>query len=144
VTFQSFGDNSLVNVQDNGVNGVSIDLPDYNLNLGPLDINHNPRNNPYAFNTALSTPNALGTFGTADRRIFYGSGIDNCDMALRKITRIKESSSLEFRFETFNTFNHAQFDGANSVDGNIDDSTFGRILKSQPGRVAQAALKPNF
>jgi hypothetical protein len=65
-------------------------------------------------------------------------------MALRKITRIKESSSLEFRFETFNTFNHAQFDGANSVDGNIDDSTFGRILKSQPGRVAQAALKPNF
>jgi hypothetical protein len=144
VTFQSFGDNALVNVQNNGVNSVSLDLPDYNPNLGPLEINHNPRNNPYAFNTALFTPNALGTFGTADRRIFYGPGIDNYDMALRKITRIKESSSLEFRFETFNTFNHAQFDGANSVDGNIDDATFGRILKSQPGRVAQAALKLNF
>lgn len=65
-------------------------------------------------------------------------------MALRKVTHIKENSSLEFRFETFNTFNHAQFDGANSVDGNIDNATFGRILKSQPGRLAQAAVKLSF
>jgi hypothetical protein len=144
VTFQSFGDNALVQVQNNGVNSVSIDLPDYNPSLGPLDINHNPRNNPYAFKTTLFTPNAPGTFGTADRRIFYGPGIDNYDMALRKITRIKESTSLEFRLEAFNTFNHAQFDGANSVDGNIASPTFGRILRSQPGRVAQAALKLSF
>jgi hypothetical protein len=144
VTFQSFGDNALVQVQNNGVNSVSIDLPDYNPGLGPLDINHNPRNNPLAFNTALFSPNAVGTFGNADRRFFYGPGIDNYDMALLKTTRINESSSLEFRFETFNTFNHAQFDGANAVDGNIADTTFGQILKSQPGRVAQAALKLHF
>jgi hypothetical protein len=49
---------------------------------------------------------------------------------------------LEFRFETFN--NHAQFDGANAVDGNRDDATFGQTLKSQPGRVSQVALKLNF
>ncbi len=144
VTFQRFGDNALVQVQNNGVNSVSIDLQDYKPSLGPLDINHNPRNNPLAFNTALFTPNALGTFGNADRRFFYGPGIDNYDIALLKTTRINESSSLEFRFETFNTFNHAQFDGANSVDGNIADATFGQILKSQPGRVAQAALKLHF
>ena len=144
VTFQSFGDNALVQVQNNGVNSVSIDLPDYNPSLGPLDVNHNPRTNPRAFNTALFTPNALGTFGNADRRFFYGPGIDNYDMTLRKTAELKEASSLEFRFETFNTFNHAQFDGANSVDGNISDTTLGRILKSQPGRVAQAALKLNF
>ena len=65
-------------------------------------------------------------------------------MALRKITRIKESSSLEFRIEAFNTFNHAQFDWANSVDGNIDDATFVRILKSQPGRIGQVALRLTF
>jgi hypothetical protein len=97
-----------------------------------------------AFNAALFSPNPLGTFGTSSRRFFYGPGIDNYDMALRKTTRIRESSSLEFRFETFNTFNHAQFDGANAVDGNIDSATFGRILKSQPGRLAQPALKLNF
>jgi hypothetical protein len=141
VTFQSFGDNALVQVQNNGVNSVSIDLPDYKPSLGPLDINRNPRNNPLAFNTRLFSPNQLGTFGTSSRRFFYGPGIDNCDVALRKLTRVTESSSLEFRIELFNAFNHAQFDGANSVDGNISDATFGQILKSQPGRVGQAALK---
>lgn len=34
VTFQSFGDNALVQVQNNGVNSVSIDLLDYNRILG--------------------------------------------------------------------------------------------------------------
>ena len=144
VTFQSFGDNALVQVQNNGVNSVSIDLPNYDPALGALNINHDPRNNPLAFNTRLFSPNALGTFGNSSRRFFYGPGINNYDMALRKITRITESTSLEFRFETFNTFNHAQFDGASSVDGNRDDATFGRILKSQPGRVSQVALKLNF
>src|SRR6202045_4158865 len=50
VTFQSFGDNALVQVQNNGVNSVSIDLPNYNPSLGTLNINHDPRNNPAAFN----------------------------------------------------------------------------------------------
>ena len=144
VTFQSFGDNALVQVQNNGVNSVSIDLPNYNPSLGPLAINHDPRNNPLAFDTKLFSPNALGTFGTSSRRFFYGPGINNYDMALRKITRITESSSLEFRFETFNTFNHAQFDGTGAVDGNRDDATFGKILKSQPGRVSQVALRLSF
>jgi hypothetical protein len=144
VTFQSFGDNALVQVQNNGVNSVSIDLPNYNPSLGPLNINHDPRGNPLAFNTTLFSPNSLGTFGTSSRRFFYGPGINNYDLALRKVTRVTESSSLEFRFETFNTFNHAQFDGAGSVDGNRDDATFGKILKSQPGRVSQVALKLSF
>jgi hypothetical protein len=65
-------------------------------------------------------------------------------MALHKVTRLTESTSLEFRLETFNTFNHAQFDGVSSVDGNRDSATFGQILKSQPGRVSQVALKLNF
>lgn len=141
VTFQSFGDNALVQVQNNGVNSVSIDLPNYNPALGPLNVNHDPRNRPLAFNTKLFGPNALGTFGNSSRRFFYGPGINNYDVALRKLTRITESVSLEFRFETFNTFNHAQFDGANAVDGNRDDATFGQILKSQPGRVSQVAIK---
>src|SRR6202011_5923060 len=87
VTFQSFGDNALVQVQNNGVNSVSIDLPNYNPSLGPLDINQNRRNNPLAFNTKLLRRNALGTFGTSSRRFFYGPGINDYDMAVRKLTR---------------------------------------------------------
>jgi hypothetical protein len=142
VTFMSFGDNALVNVQNNGVNSVSIDLPTYTP--GNLEINHNPRNGKPYFNTALFTPNALGTPGNAKRRFFFGPGINNFDLALHKVTKITETKTLEFRFEAFNTFNHAQFYPNGSVDGDINDATFGHVLKSADPRIGQVALKFNF
>jgi hypothetical protein len=142
VTFASFGDNALVYVQNNGVNSVSIDLPNYTP--GNLQINHNPHNGLPYFNTSLFTPNALGTQGNAKRRFFYGPGINNFDVALHKITKLTETKSLEFRFETFNTFNHAQFYPNGSVDGNISSPTFGHVLKAAPPRVGQVALKVTF
>jgi Carboxypeptidase regulatory-like domain len=142
VTFASFGDNALVYVQNNGVNSVSIDVPDYHP--GGLDINRNPRNGLPLFNTSLFTPNALGTPGTSSRRFFYGPGINNFDIALRKTTKITEGKLLEFRFETFNTFNHAQFYPNGSFDGNINSPTFGHVLKAAPPRISQAALKFQF
>jgi hypothetical protein len=142
VTFASFGDNALVYVQNNGVNSVSIDLPNYTP--GNLEINHNPRNGKPYFNTSLFTPNALGTQGNAKRRFFYGPGINNFDLALHKMTKLTETKSLEFRFETFNAFNHAQFYPNGSVDGNISSPTFGHVLKAAPPRIGQMALKFNF
>jgi hypothetical protein len=142
VTFMSFGDNALVNVQNNGVNSVSIDLPNYTP--GNLEINQNPRNGKPYFNTALFTPNALGTQGNAKRRFFYGPGINNFDLALHKVTKITETKTLEFRFEAFNAFNHAQFYPNGSVDGDINDPTFGDVLKAASPRIGQAALKFNF
>jgi hypothetical protein len=139
VTLTSNGDNFLVYAQNNGINSVSIDLP--NMALGNLEINHNPRNGSPYFNTALFSPNPLGTQGNASRRPFYGPGVNNWDMALHKITKLTEGKSIEFRFETFNTFNHAQFYGSGSVDGNIDDATFGRVVKAAAPRISQVALK---
>jgi hypothetical protein len=140
--FASFGDNALVYVQNNGVNSVSVDLPNYTP--GNLQINHNPRNGLPYFNTALFTPNALGTQGNAKRRFFYGPGINNFDIALHKTTKLTETKSLEFRFETFNAFNQAQFYPNGSVDGNINDATFGHVLKAAPPRIGQVALKLTF
>jgi hypothetical protein len=139
VTLASNGDNFLVYAQNNGINSVSIDLP--NKAPGKLEINHNPRNGQSYFNTALFSSNPLGTQGNSARRPFYGPGVNNFDVALHKITKLTESKSLEFRFETFNTFNHAQFDGSGSVDGNINDATFGKVVKAAPPRISQAALK---
>ena len=143
VTLASNGDNFLVDAQNNGINSISIDLP--NLVPGNADINHNPRNGQPYFNTALFAGPAqgqpLGTQGDAPRRPFYGPGVNNWDMALHKTTQLTESKSIEFRFETFNTFNHAQFDGNGSVDGNINDATFGRVVKAAAPRISQAALK---
>jgi hypothetical protein len=139
VTLASNGDNFLVYAQNNGINSVSIDLP--NKAPGNLKLNHNPRNGQPYFNTALFSPNSLGTQGNSARRAFYGPGINNFDAALHKITKLTESKSLEFRLETFNTFNHAQFDGSGSVDGNINDAAFGKVVKAAPARISQAALK---
>jgi hypothetical protein len=139
VTLASNGDNFLVYAQNNGINSVSIDLP--NFVPGNLELNHNPRNGQPYFNTALFSPNSLGTQGNAARRPFYGPGVNNFDVALHKLTKLTESKSIEFRFETFNTFNHAQFDGSGSVDGNINDATFGKVVKAAAPRISQIALK---
>jgi hypothetical protein len=70
--------------------------------------------------------------------------MDNWDIALVKNIHLSESKVLEFRFETFNTFNHPQFFGANSVDGNINDSTLGEVVSVMPPRLIQAAPKFSF
>jgi hypothetical protein len=66
---------------------------------------------------------------------FYGPGVDNFDTVLRKVTKFAEGRTLELRLETFNTFNHAQFYGKDSVDGNIGSLTFGRVLRAAAPRI---------
>src|SRR5205823_3523649 len=94
-----------------------VDTPNYTPGCD-LRINHDPSKGP-AFNTACFTVPALGRLGNAPRRFFYGPGIDNYDMAIIKRVLLGPSRSLELRLEAFNIFNHAQFYGAGSVDGNI-------------------------
>jgi hypothetical protein len=56
VRFQSFGDNALVQVQNNGFHSVRIDLPNYNPSLGSLNVNRDPSRNPLVFNTNVFRP----------------------------------------------------------------------------------------
>ena len=79
--------------------------------------------------------------GNAKRRFFYGPGINNFDMTLAKDLRITESKSMEFRLEGFNVFNHSQFYGPATVDGEINDSNFGQIIGAAPPRLIQVAAK---
>jgi hypothetical protein len=143
VTMVNNGDNSLIGTNPNGVNNSSIDEPDYNG--GPLKLNHNPRRsgNNY-FNTTAFSMNALGTPGNSKRRFFYGPGEDNYDLAVAKKLPLTESKFLLFRMEAFNAFNHTQFNGPGSVDGNIGSSTFGNVISAAPPRILQGALKFNF
>jgi hypothetical protein len=46
--------------------------------------------------------------------------------------------------EAFNIFNHAQFYGPTSVDGNINSSSFGQVVSAAAPRLMQVALKFNF
>ena len=142
VTLVNFGDNSLLGSEPNGINNFGVDEPDYAG--GPLGLNHNPRNGPPISMTAQFSENVFGTPGTASRRFFYGPGMDNFDMALLKNVRLTESKSLQFRLEGFNVFNHAQFFGPQSVDGNIDSSTFGRAISAASPRLVQLGREIRF
>jgi hypothetical protein len=70
--------------------------------------------------------------------------MDNFDMALLKNLRLKESKSLQLRLEGFNVFNHAQFFGPQSVDGNISSATFGRAVSADAPRLIQFGAKLLF
>lgn len=142
VTLVSYGDNSLLGTEPNGINNYSVDVPDYTG--GPLDINHNPRNGQPYFNTSLFTENALGTPGNVPRRFFYGPGLDNYDMAITKNIPVGESKSLQIRVEAFNVFNHTQFFGSQTVDGNISTATFGQVVSADPPRLIQLGAKLFF
>jgi hypothetical protein len=143
ITMVNNGDNSLIGTNPNGINNSSIDEPDYGG--GSLHLSRNPRTNGNNyFDTTAFTMNALGTPGTARRRFFYGPGADNFDTAVAKKLSLTESKSLLFRVEAFNVFNHTQFNGPSSVDGNIGSNTFGKAISAAPPRIMQAALKLNF
>ena len=143
VTMTNNGDNSLIGTNPNGVNNSSIDEPDYNG--GPLHLNSNPRTNGNNyFDAADFSENALGTPGTSKRRFFHGPGADNYDMALAKSLQLTESKLLLFRLESFNVFNHAQFNGPSAIDGNIGSSTFGNAISAAPPRILQGAVKLSF
>jgi len=140
VTLVNYGDNSLLGAEPNGINNYGVDEPDYSG--GALDLNHNPRHGAY-FNASQFSENALGTPGTAKRRFFYGPGLDNYDIAVLKNVRLTESKSIQFRVEGFNAFNHAQFFGPQSVDGNIANlgTTFGQVVSANPPRLIQLGAK---
>jgi Carboxypeptidase regulatory-like domain len=142
VTLKSNGDNSLMGSIPNGVNNYSLDLPDYNGSA--LQLNGNPRNGLAYFNTDAFATNALGSPGSASRRSFYGPGMFNSDIALLRNFQFSEAKALQFRLESFNTFNHAQFFGPAAVNGNIDNPLFGQVVKAAAPRLLQVAIKLTF
>ena len=142
VTLLDDSDNSLLGTLGNGVNNYLLDTPQYHG--APLDINTNPRNGRPEFNKSAFATETLGQLGNVPRRFFYGPGITNFDMTLTKMLRVTESKSFEFRLEAFNAFNHAQFYGAASVDGEVNDPHFGQVVSAAAPRLVQLGAKFAF
>ena len=101
----------------------------------------NPRhNNPY-FDTSLFSKEKLGHIGNSAKRFFHGPGLNNWDMALLKDINFTETKQLQLRFESFNSFNHAQFQ---NPSGSIDSSLFGQVISARDARVMQVSGKLRF
>jgi len=95
------------------------------------------------FTTSAFTQNAPGTFGNTGRNFLKGPGINYSDAALMKNWTTHERFKVQFRWELFNAFNHANF---GQPDGNPSSGTYGRITGTGPikPRVMQAGLKLTF
>jgi len=80
-------------------------------------------------------------FGNARKDIALGPGRFNFDTSLYKTFKIHESTNFEFRAESFNTFNHTEF---NSIGSAFGSGTFGQPTTTWDPRVLQFGGKLNF
>lgn len=94
------------------------------------------------FDVAAFAAPPAGRFGTAGRGIVIAPGSNNWNVAALKSTMLGERFNLQFRVESFNTFNHSQFFGpGTNVSAPLQ---FGRISSARTPRNLQLALKLYF
>ena len=104
--------------------------------VGDPDVSNQTIN--HWFNTAAFAQPAAGSFGTSGRNILRGPGVNNLDLAAFKNFELGTGTRVQFRLESFNTFNHTQFNG---VSTNLTSTNFGVVTSARPGRINQLGLK---
>ena len=117
--------------------------PDNANQVGPITIT-DPRassKHTYFSKASFTTPTP-GTFGNVGRNSFHGPGLNFTNLGLYKDIQVREQMRMELRLESFNTFNHVNF---NSPTSNINSSNFGNVLADSTGpRTVQLAAKFYF
>jgi carboxypeptidase family protein len=91
------------------------------------------------FNTSAFSQPPLGQFGNSKRNMLRGPTINNLDLALFKNFELVRGALLQFRFESFNAFNHPNFNGVGT--DMRDPPSFGRLTSARDGRINQLGLK---
>ncbi len=118
-----------------GEGGQHADLTGVNPSLGAQS--ENAMLNQY-LNRLAFVQNALGTYGDIGRNTFFGPERAGWDSGLHKDFPITERVKAQFRFEVFNTLNHANFGLPN---GTITSANFLRITSAGDPRILQLALR---
>jgi hypothetical protein len=90
------------------------------------------------FDTSCFAAPALSTLGNSGFNNLDGPGLINQDLGVFRNFKIHESLNFQFRGEFFDIFNHPAFE---FPDRTLEDSTFGQVLSSLPGRQVQFAGK---
>ncbi len=83
-------------------------------------------------------------FGNSGKDAVVLPGLFNFNMSLYKnipLTASETGPKFELRFESFNTFNHTQFQ---NIDANSTDGNFGQVTSSYDGRRLQLGAKFSF
>ena len=117
-----------------------------NLN-GKISYMHQvvPSTDPFAhiqyFNPSVFSDPGPGNWGNLGHNALRGPGRDNWDLSLFKTINLTESSALQLRLETFNTFNHTQF---RNSDNSLGDARFGQFTSAYDARIVQLSGKFYF
>ncbi|MBI3473799.1 MAG: carboxypeptidase regulatory-like domain-containing protein [Candidatus Solibacter usitatus] len=91
-----------------------------------------------------------GDLGNTGRTVLRLPGINQWDISFFKNTRLNERMNVQFRVETFNTFNHTQWAGVNTglslpnPNSVVTESTrgsFGEVNSTRDPRTLQLGLK---
>ncbi len=110
-----------------------------NLSRGTRTIKHFYDVNAFQL---LPAGGVSGRIGNAGRNILISPPINNFDFQLFKETTLRETQSVEFRWEMYNALNHTQWLAPGT---NVESpSTFGVITGTQPPRIMQFALRYSF
>src|SRR5207249_5138624 len=111
------------------------------------DPNNGPKTVDQWFNTAAFVAPGPLSFGSAGRSIVFGPGRNNWNLSLFKtfagipFPTSPEGARIEFRVETFNTFNHTQL---HNIGTTLGAGQFGQATSAYDPRVVQLALKFSF
>jgi hypothetical protein len=96
---------------------VTVNDPAY----GPILQYYNPANITQPLNTQLLANNQPGMFGYMGRNFITAPGRNNWDITMLKNFELPwfkgEHSNLQFRWETYNTWNHPNFGGGGGPNG---------------------------
>ncbi len=97
------------------------------------------------FNTAAFQANQAYTYGNLGRNALVGPGFSNIDCSLAKEATLfsawDEPWKLQFRWEVFNLFNHANF---GFPGGTLGNPTFGQLTSANESRKMQGGIKIVF
>ncbi len=109
-------------------------------------------------NLACFTQPLPGTFGNTPRNFLRQPGINNFDMGFAKNFHFTESLNFKLTVDTFNTFNHHQYNvdvggltvggsgGGSTIDASVNSSaaTGGKITGASAPRIIQLGGKLTF
>lgn len=122
-------------------NGEPLTAPSQRPNL-VCNPNNGPKTVMQWFNTSCFTMPAAFTYGNAGRDIVIGPGLHDFDGTLEKRFRIRESTSLQFRVDVFNLFNHPNFNSPLGPGRTFSTAaSFGAVTSVQDPRDMQFSLR---
>jgi hypothetical protein len=93
------------------------------------------------FNTAAFTVPPAGQFGDSARNMIIGPGVRQLNGALTRDVRVGGNRSVTLSINALNLLNSVQWQ---SIDTNVNSSTYGYVQSARPMRTITASIRVRF